>query len=231
MRWFSGALWVFWLIFSVSTTLFGSDELKCPDGPSRIEVTQGNYSPVSGVVFTLNGFSGEMISRGSNLPACLVRVTQIEHGRISVTAPSLTNLFQKRLPKKTQHSIKSLKVEFKANRVVLSGNIQKAMPIPFQLEGPVSAEGEAIALHVQSIKAAKMPVKGFLKMIGADLTSILGQKSVPGISIQHEKIIFNVEAFGNIAGSVRSAIISDNDLVVEFEPRPSTRMANHSATK
>jgi len=209
------------LLLVLSTVANGADQPTCPDSASQIEITSGNYSPIEGVTFVLSGFSGRMVPRDKKAPGCLMRVTQVERGRVTVTARSLTKLFQRKT--KARGNLEDVQVEFKGDHVLLSGKMRNSLPVQFQVEGPISAQGDAIEMHVESIKAEKIPVKGFLNLIGENLSSIVGANSAEGISVKGDTLTFRLEAFGNISGRLKSANIGSNALNVEFQPAAASK--------
>jgi len=129
------------LLLVLTPWAHATEPLKCPDGPSQIEVTKGTYSPTSGITYSLQDFAGAMVPRGSALPLCLSRITEIERGRVLVSAQTLTKLIQRARPG-SKGSVSDLKVESGDTSLILSGTVRKVVPIPFRIEGPISAAGE-----------------------------------------------------------------------------------------
>lgn len=204
------------------------DPPKCPEGPSRIDVASGTYSPIPGVAFALRNFTGAMVPSGKQIPACLVRVTQIEQGRVAVSSASLDRLIQARIRPKDS-SLSDLKVEMKEGRAVLTGKMKKFLS--FRVEGPVTGNGENLRIQAKTVKAAGIPIKGLLEMIGVELSGLMGDNSVKGVTVQEDTIIFRLEAFGNIRGHVQSAKIASSTLVVDFAKPPGRRASAQGQQK
>ena len=65
------------------------EPLKCPERVTHIAVSQGEYSPQPGTVFSLHDFEANMVARGKTSPLCFVRSTEIVHGDVFVSSDSL----------------------------------------------------------------------------------------------------------------------------------------------
>jgi len=210
------------LALLLSPAAWAVDPPKCPEGASRMDVASGTYSPIPGVAFVLRNFAGAMVPTGNQLPACLVRVTHIDRGRVVVTSASLDRLVQARIRPKDS-SISDLKIEMREGRAILTGKMKKL--IPFRVEGPVTGTGENLRMQAKTVKAAGIPIKGLLEMVGVELSGLMGDNSVKGVTVRDDTILFRLEAFGNIRGHVQSAKIASNALVVDFA-KPSGRGAS-----
>lgn len=178
-----------------------------------MNIANGVYSPIPGVSFVLRNFAGAMVPSTDKLPGCLVKVTQIEQGRVTVTSASLDKLVQARIRPKDS-SISDLKIEIKEGKAILTGKMKKF--IPFRVEGPVSGSGESLRVQAKTVKAAGIPMKGLLDMIGVELSGMMGDNTVTGVTVRDNTLFFRLEAFGNLRGYVQSARVASNVLVVDF---------------
>ncbi len=165
-------------------------------------------------MFRLQDFDAAMAPKGSKPPDCYTRVTQVQHGRVSASAASLTKLFQTK--HKSNSSVSDLRVEFEEGKAAISGNVHKGISIPFKIEGPVSTDGQSIRLRGTGVKAVGLPIKGLLDMVGAELSGIVGDASMRGVRVEGDSLYFRPEAFGNISGHLLAAKVNADSLVVEF---------------
>ncbi|MGE0407304.1 MAG: hypothetical protein AB7O65_13495 [Candidatus Korobacteraceae bacterium] len=211
------------LVFVPGAALF-AENLKCPDGPSQIEVPSGTYSPRSGVTYVLKHFRARMVPSATKLPDCLVRITEVESGNVRTSGETLTTLMQSFRTK----SISDLRVELKSNRVLLAGKMRKGIEIPFQIEGPVSAAGEFLRLTAEKVNAGALPVKGFLKIFGTELDDLLGENPGKGVTIDENTLYFRPEAFGNLRGRFASATVESGVLIVNFGPLANRRTSRNN---
>jgi hypothetical protein len=214
------------VLLLVPALCHAAEPVRCPEGPSHLVIDKGEYTSRPGVVFGLQGFSGYQVPRGKQMPLCLAKITDIQHGRVFVSGQSLTNMFTQKMkqsPKK--QSVSDIKVRINGDRVVITGKVKKLLPVSFEIEGPVeAAEGYAIRLRAEKIKAAKLPVKGLLEMVGAELSSLINSQATRGVTVQENTILFEPEKLANIRGQLTRVQISGDALVIHFAPaqkRPS----------
>ncbi len=207
------------LLLLTATFAWGTGLPPCPT-TSAMSVSKGRYEARPGLEFTLENYSAQMVPRGKQSPMCYIKLNEIEHGHIVVSDAALTKLFQQKLS--NSGKISDLKVQAKDGRIVLSGTAHKGLPIPFTVEGPVSTDGRHLLLHAEKVKAAKLPVKGLLDMLGMQLGSILNPGSNKGVTVKDETIVFDPAQIGNISGHIERLQVSGQDLVVDFGQPPST---------
>ena len=198
-----------------------AEPLKCPKSPTRLAMDRGEYTSAPNVVFTLENFAAIMIPRGSRLPLCIAKTTNIEHGRVTVSAAGLTQMFDRKLQLSKTHSLSDVKVETKGDHVIVRGKVHKVLAIPFEIEGPVHADGTAICLSAQKIKAAGVPVKGLLNMVGVELGSLINPDATQGaVTVQDNSLLFHPDILANIRGHLTNVTVAKDELVVDFGPAP-----------
>ncbi len=207
------------VLLLLTTCAWGAEAPPCPT-VSAMNVNKGEYSPREGVEFTIENYAAHMVPRGKNPPWCYVKLNEVEHGHIVVSDAALTKLFQQKLS--NSGKISDLKVQAKDGHIVLSGTAHKGLPIPFTVEGPVTTDGRHLLLHAEKVKAAKLPVKGLLDMLGVQLGSILNPGSNKGVTVKDQVIVFDPEQIGNISGHIERLQVSGQDLVVDFGKGPAT---------
>ena len=210
------------LLFSVNISF--ADNPSCSGDVSHFEVPTGVYSPRDGVTYSLERFSARMVPKSDKHPDCLVKITEIERGKVRVSAQTLTVLLRKFRTK----SLSDLRVEFTSIHVLLAGNMHKGIEVPFQIEGRVGASGEFLTLKADKVKAGSLPIKGLLEMFGQELDEVLGTKPGEGVIIKENTLYFRPEAFGNLRGYFRSAAVSSGELVVDFGQPPKRRASGES---
>jgi hypothetical protein len=221
---------LFWSLFALA-----ADPVRCPPAASHMHVDKGEYVPQQGIAFGLTDFSATMVPRGPRIPLCLVKINEIEHGRVFVTGASLTKLFQSKNQGKKQ-SIEDMKIETKGDHVVISGKAHKVLPMPFSVEGPVTASGSMLRLDASGIKAAGLPIKGLLGMVGKELGSMFNASSTEGVTVKDNTIFFQPEKMANIRGEISDVKVSSEGLLVTFgaakqQPQRATKTAKRQPAK
>ena len=166
------------LIHFVAVTAL-AQQLQCPT-ESSIVVTRGSYEARPGVRYQLINFHAKLIPKGRTAPLCYEKTTLVSRAEIFVSSESLTAVFSQKL--QAAHSkIKNFSVRHDAEGVTLSGSVTKLIPVHFTIKGPVSTDGKSIRLDVRSIKADGLPIKDLLKLVGAELNSVIPVRGLKGI--------------------------------------------------
>ncbi len=195
--------------------LLQAEQLKCPDADSQMVMEKGEYSARPGVTFQLQGFSAKMVPRSRRMPLCLSKMANVERGDVFVSSDSLTRLFNQKI-QGTESKVKDVKIEMEDKLVHIHGTVKKVLPISFEISGPVSTDGTALRVEAKSIKADGLPVKGLLDMVGAELGSLLGSKSVAGVVVKGNFIFFQPEQLAHVKGHLATAEATPKGLFVKF---------------
>jgi hypothetical protein len=203
-----------------SPLLMMAQAVKCPPPATHIAIDKGEYSPLPGVTFNVEGFVATMVPRGKRAPLCYVKTAVVERGQASVSSESLNHVVEQKMK---SGSIQNVKIEFKENAARISGKVKKVIPLPFEIEGPVTTDGTNIRFEAKSIKAAGLPVKALIGMVGAHLASLIGSKSPKGMEVQGNTIIFQPEELVHARGHLASLEVTPQGLFVKFAPPQATK--------
>ncbi len=203
------------LLLTVAPLCLAAQPDKCPPFPSRIDVESGIYSSQPGVTFKLRGFAADMVSRGKRSPLCFLRVALVEYGEVFVSSESLSHVFERKL-KQANSKVSDVKIETGEGTARLSGKVKKLVPIPFTIEGPVSTDGTVITLEGKTIKAAGVPVKGLLEMVGSHISSLMNANNVSGVRVNGNNLSFEPEQLGHIKGHIDQAVASPQGLTLKY---------------
>jgi hypothetical protein len=180
------------------------------------------------VVFTIENYEARMVPSATKSPQCFTRMNEVEHGHIVVSDAALSRMFQQKLSKSSK--ISDLKVHAKDGHIVISGTVHKGLPIPFSVEGPVDSDGRELRLHADKVKAAGIPIKGLLDMLGVELGSMLNPGPDKGVTVKQNVIWFDPAVLGHIRGHIEHLQIAGQELVVDYG-KPRTTLAQAKAPK
>jgi hypothetical protein len=245
MRWTNTIL----VAACLSATAYGQQQ--CPPTPSKLSFGKGEYVSRPGIVFTLENFVAEMVPKGKASPQCFIKETHIEHGRVYVSAESLTKLFRERVQnggsneskqkqsndakddsKKDNGGISDVTIRTKGNELDLSGKKKGKIPVSFDLIGPVDiVDPHTLRLHVDKIKTAGISSKKLLKLFGFHLSKMLQPGSTNGVVVQDDAILVNTEAIANVKGEISHVQVSGDDLVVDFVSQTRQQIQKAEAQK
>ncbi len=152
-------------------------------------------------------------------PQCYERTTLVSRAEIFVSSESLTRVFADKL--QASHSkIRDLTVKHDAEGATLTGSITKILPMHFSIKGPVSTDGNSIRLHAKSVKADGLPIKDLLKLVGAELNSLIPVKGMKGIEIGEDYLSFSPQEVADLEGHIASVRTSDAGLTIRYTPMP-----------
>ncbi len=186
----------------------------CPT-ESAISITRGSFEARPGVRYQLLDFHARLRPKAKSAPLCFERVTLVARGEIFVSSDSLTRLFSQKL--EASHSkIKDFAVSHDAKGATLTGSISKLISLHFTIKGPVSTDGRSIRLEAKSIKADGIPVKELLKLVGAELNTVVPVKGIPGIEVGEDYLAFSPAAIANLEGHIAAVSTSSEGLTVRY---------------
>ena len=201
---------------------------KCPPPVAGIHIANGSYSSQPDVTFQLHDFVGQLIPRGQKSPYCYLKYTQLERGEIFVTGQSLSNIFSSKL-EDANSPLSAVKIETGDGVAKISGKVKKGVSIDFQIEGPVTTDGEGITIEAKKIKADGIPVKSLLAMVGKHLNSLMGGENVEGVSVKENMLTFQPAHLAQLRGHIASAVATPEGLTIRYLPANHARASGKSA--
>ena len=188
-----------------SATVY-AQAVPCP-AESSISIPHGWFEASPGVRYQLTGLRAKLIPKGKVAPQCYGRATVVSRAQIFVTSESLTAVFAQKL-QASGSKIKDFTVHNDADGATLAGTIRKVIPLQFSIQGPVTTDGNLIRLTAKSVKADGIPVKELLKLIGAELNTLLPLKTLKGIQVEEDSSSFSPETVADLKGHIASVTTS-----------------------
>ena len=177
----------------------------------------GSFSSSPGVTFHLKHFLATLTPMGKRAPDCYGKYTDVSHGEIFVSSESLTHLFSNKMAGSSA-KISNLNIQHTAEGAILTGRLDKLIPVFFTIAGPVSTNGTEIRMDAKTIKADGIPVKALMGMIGEDLNAMLNLKGMKGIKVEDNSLAFSPEAVAHLRGHIASVSTSPQGLTLRYAP-------------
>ena len=145
---------------------------------------------------------------------------------ISISCNALAQVLNENVFSAPDAPIKNLSIESSNNQLIIKGNLPQKANVTFETIGNVSADSDGrIRLHADHIKAAHLPVKGLLDLLGIDLPRLIDVHKIHGVTIDKDDIVLDPEQIlppPHIQGKVTSVRIQGNEIVQIFgTPQPS----------
>ena len=139
---------------------------------------------------------------------------------IAISCSSLAQVLNEDVFDSADAPIKDITVESKNNQLLIKGKLHQKGDVPFETTGTLSVEGDGrIRLHTEHLKAAHVPVKGLLNLLGLDISRMINNKKIQGVSADKDDLILNPEEIlppPRIKGKVIEVRVQGNDIVQVF---------------
>jgi hypothetical protein len=155
----------------------------------------------------------------------------IQSARISVNTDALASVLNQYAFSAADAPLKGIRVATQGNRIKIRGRLHSKGDVPFESEGSLSVtpQGE-IRVHTEKIKAAHLPVKGLMDLLGETISKLIDTRKVRGVRVQGDDLFLAPsELFPppHIQGRLSSIVIQGNEIVQEYGST-SSRSANVS---
>jgi hypothetical protein len=144
----------------------------------------------------------------------------ITSAEIAISCDALAEVLNHNVFASPDAPFKEMHIESKDNQLIIKGKIPQKANLQFETTGTVSADSDGrIRLHTDHVKAAHVPVKGLLDLLGVDLARLVNTNSVHGLTIDKDDLILDPEQIlpaPHIRGKVTGVRIEGNDIVQVF---------------
>ncbi len=153
----------------------------------------------------------------------------INSAEIAISCGALAQVLNQNVFSFTDAPIKDLSLESKGSQLIIRGKFHQKGNVSFEMMATLSATDTGrIRLHADHIKAAHLPVKGILDLLGIDLAGLINTNKVRGISVEKDDLILDPDQIlpsPRIQGKVTAIRIEGNDIVQVFGARPAPSFA------
>lgn len=150
-------------------------------------------------------------------------VIAMEYAEITMSTESLSAVLNQHVFSAPDAPIKNLVLTSKGDRLQVKG---KKGGIPFEMEGTLAATPDGqIQLHAGKIKAAKVPVKGLLDLLGVQMADLIHMKKIRGVRVEGDDLFLDPTEIlppPKIEGKVSAVWLRGNDIVQIFGTKPKT---------
>jgi hypothetical protein len=152
---------------------------------------------------------------------------------ISISCNALAQVLNENVFSADDAPLKNLSIESQNNQLIIKGKLPQKANVTFETMGSVSADADGrIRLHSDHIKAAHLPVKGLLDLLGIDLPRLIDVHKIHGISVDKDDIVLDPEKIlppPYIQGKVTAVRIQGNEIIQTFgTPQPANFAAKQS---
>jgi hypothetical protein len=139
---------------------------------------------------------------------------------ISISGSSLAQALNENVFSSSDSPIKDLSIESRNNQLIIKGRLRQKAGVSFETVGTLSADPDGrIRLRTDHIKAAHLPVKGLMDLLGIDLAKVIDTHKIHGVTTEKDDLLLDSEQIlppPHIQGKVTSVRIQGNDIVLLF---------------
>jgi hypothetical protein len=112
-------------------------------------------------------------------------VLALDSAAISISTDAMANVLNDHVFAKPDAPLKKVSIAARGNVLQIKGKLHSKGDISFESEGSIAAtpEGE-IRIHVEKVKAAHLPAKGIMDLLGLEVSDLIKTNKVRGIRVE-----------------------------------------------
>ena len=138
---------------------------------------------------------------------------------ITISCNSLAEVMNQNVFSAADAPIKKVTIASKENQLIITGEMHNKH-VPFELSGTLAVNGDGrIRFHAEHVKAAHLPVKGLLDLLGVDLANLINTRKVQGVAVDKDDLVLDPQLIlppPHIRGRVTAVRLQGNDIVQVF---------------
>jgi hypothetical protein len=145
------------------------------------------------------------------------------YAEIAMSCDSLAHALNGRVFAASDAPVKDVSIQSDGNALIVKGKLHQKGNVPFETAGTISATADGrVRLHTDKVKAAHLPVKGLMDLLGIDLANVINAKKVQGVALERDDLILDppeILPLPRIRGKVTAVRIQGNEIVLIFGAR------------
>ncbi|HVO63254.1 MAG TPA: hypothetical protein VMT53_20170 [Terriglobales bacterium] len=151
----------------------------------------------------------------------------IQSAKITIAAKTLSETMNDHAFAANDAPLKKIEVTPEAQTLKVTGKLHSKGDVPFETESTISATPDGkIRMHCEKVRAAHLPVKVVMDLLGLDIAKLIDTRKVRGVQTEGDDLILDPEEIlplPRIQGKVSAVQIAGDQLVLVFgEGRPET---------
>jgi len=201
-----------------------SQKSASPAHPVRVAMKNVQYHYAEKIAVHIHSVQGELIpTRPGEIVVFDDRTSftlVMAFAEISMTCESLAGVLNQHVFAAADAPIKDLSIQSAGSALMVKGKLHQKGNLPFETVGVLSATADGrIRLHTEKVKAAHLPVKGLMDLLGIELASLISTKKLRGVSVDKDDLILDPQEIlplPRIEGQVTAVRIQGNEIVQTF---------------
>jgi len=163
-----------------------------------------------------------------NFDEKLSYLVAIDSAEVGISMASMSHAMNTYVFGEPDAPLKNLKLSQEGSQLKQTGTLKKGIGIPFETVGTMSATGDGkIRIHTTQIKAARLPVKGLLKLFGLDMAKLINTRNTRGVTVDDNDILVDPALMlppPKLRGRITSVRVQDDEIIQTFGT-PGVRVA------
>lgn len=210
-------------ILNLSVAITARDKSDQP-APVQCEMHNILYRFTGNVavrIFDLNGAlrptSGHELVVFDDPPSFMIN---IRSAKISITSDQLAKVLNQHVFSAKDTPLKDLTITTQGELLKIKGKLHSKGDVPFETDGSLSATPDGkVRVRAQKIKAAHLPVKGLMDLLGVKIEKLINTDKVRGLRVDGDDLILDPEQLfppPQITGKLSDIKIEGNQLIMVF---------------
>ena len=204
-----------------------SQPVELPDAgatPTQVEMVNVNIHLDDSLIMRIKYLKGQFLPTRKGRPPTfddkLSYVINIDSAEIAVSMASMTHAMNAYVFNEPDAPLKNLTLTAEGSEIKQTGTLKKGVGIPFEMVGTMTPTAEGlIRIHPTKTKAAHLPVKGLMKVLGLDMAKLINTRKTRGITVDENDLIMDPSAAlppPKIRGRITSVAIVGDSIVQTF---------------
>jgi hypothetical protein len=156
-------------------------------------------------------------------------VMHMTSAEIAISCDSLARVLNENVFSAANAPIKGITIENKNNQLDIKGKLHQKGDVSFEATGTLSVDADGrIRLHTEHVKAAHLPVKGIMDLLGIDLAQLINTKKVQGVAMEKDDVVLDPEQVfppPRIQGKVTAVRLQGSEIVQVYGSQQATNFA------
>ena len=163
---------------------------------TQVEMVNVNIHLDPELVLHVRHLKGRFLSTKKGQPPTfddkLSYIVAIDSGEVGVSMASMTYAMNRYVFGEPDAPLKNLQLSSEGSQIRQKGTLKKGIGIPFEMVGTISPTPDGkIRIHPTRIKAAHLPVKGLLNLLGLDMAKLINTREARGVTVDDNDIILD----------------------------------------
>jgi hypothetical protein len=168
------------------------------DAP-RIEISNVLFRYTDDLSVLIIGLRGRLIPTSGHTVADFNQpdsfVIAGDSALVSLSTQQLSSLMNTYALASPKAQIKNVRISAEGDHLVIRGTMKKGLSIPFVANAdPSITQDNRIRFEIKAVKSAKIPVMGLMDSLGLNMSDLISQKGLTGLSVDKNSFLIDPQS-------------------------------------